>query len=402
MDIEAVYRAESRRVLATLIRLIGDFDRAEEALHDAFLAAADQWPREGMPANPRAWLVSAGRFKAIDRLRKRARFAKLEDGILALSEEAEELPPDPEPIADDRLRLIFVCCHPALPAAAQVALTLREVVGLTTEEIASALLARPTAVAQRIVRAKARIKEEAIRYEVPEAGELPGRLESVLRVIYLLFNEGYSASSGDSVTRPLLSSEAIRLARLLVELLPDREATGLLALLLLNDSRQAARMDKDGDLVLLDAQDRALWDRAGILEGLNFARAALARPPFGAYALQAAIAAAHATAPKPDETDWNAITGYYDLLAKADPNPVIALNRAVAIAMRDGPQAGLDVIEPLMARLEDYRFAHAARADLLRRLGRNDEARAAYLAALELTRQAPERRFLEKRLQELG
>lgn len=402
MDIEAVYRAESRRVLATLIRLIGDFDRAEEALHDAFLAAADQWPREGMPANPRAWLVSAGRFKAIDRLRKRARFAKLEDEILALSEEAEELPPDPEPIADDRLRLIFVCCHPALPAAAQVALTLREVVGLTTEEIASALLARPTAVAQRIVRAKARIKEEAIRYEVPEAGELPGRLESVLRVIYLLFNEGYSASSGDSVTRPLLSSEAIRLARLLVELLPDREATGLLALLLLNDSRRAARMDKDGDLVLLDAQDRALWDRAGILEGLNFARAALARPPFGAYALQAAIAAAHATAPKPDETDWNAITGYYDLLAKADPNPVIALNRAVAIAMRDGPQAGLDVIEPLMARLEDYRFAHAARADLLRRLGRNDEARAAYLAALELTRQAPERRFLEKRLQELG
>ena len=402
MDIEAVYRVESRRVLATLIRLIGDFDRAEEALHDAFLAAADQWPREGMPANPRAWLVSAGRFKAIDRLRKRARFAKLEDEILALSEEAEELSPDPEPIADDRLRLIFVCCHPALPAAAQVALTLREVVGLTTEEIASALLARPTAVAQRIVRAKARIKEEAIRYEVPEAGELPGRLESVLRVIYLLFNEGYSASSGDSVTRPLLSSEAIRLARLLVELLPDREATGLLALLLLNDSRRAARMDKDGDLVLLDAQDRALWDRAGILEGLNFARAALARPPFGAYALQAAIAAAHATAPKPDETDWNAITGYYDLLAKADPNPVIALNRAVAIAMRDGPQAGLDVIEPLMARLEDYRFAHAARADLLRRLGRNDEARAAYLAALELTRQAPERRFLEKRLQELG
>jgi RNA polymerase sigma-70 factor (ECF subfamily) len=402
MDIEAVYRAESRRVLATLIRLIGDFDRAEEALHDAFLAAADQWPREGMPTNPRAWLVSAGRFKAIDRIRKRARFQKVEQEILALSEEAEELPPDPEPIADDRLRLIFVCCHPVLPAAAQVALTLREVVGLTTEEVASALLARPSAVAQRIVRAKAKLKEDAIRYEVPEAPELPGRLESVLRVIYLLFNEGYSASSGESVTRPLLSSEAIRLARLLVELLPDREAAGLLALLLLNDSRRTARMDKSGDLVLLDAQDRSLWDQAEIIEGLNFARAALARPPFGPYALQAAIAAAHATAPSPDATDWNAIVGYYDLLGRADPNPVISLNRAVAVAMRDGPQAGLDLIDPLMAKLEDYRFAHAARADLLRRLGRDDEARASYLAALELTRQGPERRFLEKRLQELG
>ncbi|MEX0628971.1 MAG: DUF6596 domain-containing protein, partial [Cucumibacter sp.] len=400
---DALYRAESRRVLATLIRLIGDFDRAEEALHDAFLAAADQWPRTGVPANPRAWLVSAGRFKAIDRLRRRIRFRRVETDLVTLQEAAVDLPGEAEEIADDRLRLIFICCHPALPAPAQLALTLREVCGLTTEEIAAALLARPSAVAQRIVRAKAKIKDEAISYEVPEAADRSARLDRVLRVIYLLFNEGYSASQGEEVTRPSLSAEAIRLARLLAQLLPEREAVGLLALLLLQDSRRQARTSPEGELILLADQDRALWDRAEIEEGVVFARAALARPPFGPYALQAGIAAIHATAKDTEATDWGEIVAYYDHLAAADPNPVIALNRAVAIAMRDGPQAGLDLIDALLSgdRLADYRFAHAARADLLRRLGLTDDARAAYLRALELTRQAPERRFLERRLSEL-
>ena len=402
--VDAVYRAESRRVLATLIRLLGDFDLAEEALHDAFRAALEQWPRDGVPDNPRAWLVSAGRFKAIDGIRRRARFDSLEDHaeqVEALADESAE--PGEEGLEDDRLRLIFTCCHPALPADAQVALTLREVCGLTTEEIAHAFLTPAPTLAQRIVRAKSKIRDAGIPYLVPERSELPDRLDSVLRVVYLVFNEGYSASSGETLTRHDLSAEAIRLGRLMLELLPEPEVLGLLALMLLSESRRAARTSASGDLILLQDQDRSLWNREQIAEGVALVERALSSRGFGPYALQAAIAAVHAEAPDADATDWAEIVGLYDLLLDMEPSPVIELNRAVALAMRDGPAAGLEIIDAILARgeLGDYRLAHAARADLCRRLGRSGDARDAYQRALQLTRTEPERRFLERRLEEL-
>jgi RNA polymerase sigma-70 factor (ECF subfamily) len=402
---EAIYRAESRRVFATLVRLLGDFDLAEEALHDAFRAALEQWPSEGVPANPRAWLVSAGRFKAIDGIRRRARFTSVED----VAEEVEAVVdesavPNDESIEDDRLRLIFTCCHPALAPDAQVALTLREVCGLTTEEIAQAFLSAAPTLAQRIVRAKAKIRDARIPYEVPGPDELPQRLDSVLRVIYLVFNEGYSASSGVSVTRVDMSSEAIRVGRLLVALLPEPEAIGLLALMLLHESRRAARSSASGELVLLDEQDRSLWNRKLINEGSTLVEQALASRRFGPYAIQAAISAVHADAASTEATDWDEIVGLYEVLLRIEPSPVIELNRAVAVAMRDGPAAGLALIETILARgeLADYHLAHAARADLHRRLGNASQARASYERALELARQDPERRFLERRLSELG
>ncbi len=401
--VDAVYRSHSRRVLATLIRLLGDFDRAEEALHDAFTAAAERWPRDGVPANPLAWLVSAGRFKAIDRMRRRARLDA------SLAEIAERLDADTGDAAgwgelqDDRLRLIFTCCHPALAPDAQVALTLREVCGLTTEEIARAFLTAPPTLAQRIVRAKAKIRDARIPYEVPARDDLPDRLGSVLHVIYLVFNEGYSASSGALLTRPDLSGEAIRLGRLLVALLPEPEAVGLLALMLLHESRRAARTSPAGELVLMDDQDRSLWNRDQIAEGAALVERALSSRRFGPYTLQAAIAAVHAEAPTAAATDWAQIVGLYDVLARADPSPVIELNRAAAVAMRDGPSAGLTLIDAILARgdLTDYHLAHSARAELCRRLGRTGEARISYQRALGLTRQEPERRFLEQRLREL-
>jgi len=400
--VDSVYRSESRRVFATLVRLLGDFDAAEEALHEAFRAALEQWPRDGVPDNPRAWLVSAGRFKAIDRIRRDSRVDALDD------EAAENIPaPDAvqnEDIEDDRLRLIFTCCHPALAPDAQVALTLREVCGLTTEEIARAFLSAAPTLAQRIVRAKNKIRDAKIPYRVPPPEELPQRLDSVLRVIYLVFNEGYAASSGATLTRHDLSGEAIRLARLVVELLPEPEAMGLLALMLLHESRRAARTDGYGDLVLLEDQDRSAWNRDMIREGIALVERALATRRVGPYALQAAISAVHAGAAKAAATDWAQIVGLYDLLLRLEASPVVELNRAVAVAMRDGPAAGLALVEALLERgeLENYRLAHAAHADLCRRLGRNSEARAAYRRALELTRQAPERRFLERRLAALG
>ena len=398
----AVYRTESRRVFATLVRLLGDFDAAEEALHEAFRAALEQWPRDGVPANPRAWLVSAGRFKAIDAIRRDARVDALDDDAAANIPAAEA--PETEGIEDDRLRLMFTCCHPALHPDAQVALTLREVCGLTTEEIARAFLTAPPTLAQRIVRAKNTIRDAKIPYQVPAPDELPQRLDSVLRVIYLVFNEGYAASSGASLTRHDLSGEAIRLARLLVELLPEAEAIGLLALMLLHESRRAARTTGDGDLVLLEDQDRARWNRALIDEGTALTERALATRRVGPYALQAAISAVHAEAPAAAATDWAQITGLYDLLLRIEPSPVIELNRAVAVAMHQGPAAGLALVDALLARgeLHDYRLAHAARADFCRRLGRDDEARAAYECALALTHQEPERRFLERRLAALA
>ena len=402
---DAIYRAESRRVFATLIRLLGDFDLAEEALHEAFRAALEQWPRDGVPANPRAWLVSAGRFKAIDGIRRHARFDSIEDfseHVEAIPDEAPA-PWDDESIEDDRLRLVFTCCHPSLSPDAQVALTLREVCGLTTEEIAQAFLSAAPTLAQRIVRAKAKIRDARIPYQVPGPEELPERLDSVLRVVYLVFNEGYSASSGQELTRVDLSAEAIRLGRLLVELLPQPEAIGLLALMLLQESRRAARSTPTGELILLNDQDRSLWNRAQITEGLALVERALATRGFGAYTLQAAIAAVHAEATTAEATDWNEIVGLYDALLDAEPSPVVELNRAVAVAMRDGPAAGLTLIEAILARgdLREYHLAHAAQADLCRRLGRIADARAAYARAIELTRQAPERRFLERRLAEL-
>lgn len=403
--VEAAYREESRRIFATLIRLLGDFDLAEEALHEAFRAALEQWRRDGVPANPRAWLVSAGRFKAIDRIRRGARFDALEDHeerIATLGEDFRE--PDDGEIEDDRLRLIFTCCHPALASDAQVALTLREVCGLTTEEIAAAFLTTAPTLAQRIVRAKAKIRAARIPYRVPEPDELPERLDDVLRVIYLVFNEGYSASSGETVTRRDLSSEAIRLGRLLVELLPEPETMGLLALMLLHESRRAARTSADGDLIVLEAQDRTLWNRELIGEGVALVERALAVRRIGSYTIQAAIAATHAEAPEAAATDWAQIAALYDALLELEPSPVVKLNRAVAVAMRDGPGAGLALVDAILAdgSLNDYRLAHAARADLCRRLGRSAEARSAYEAALALTRQAPERRFLERRLAELS
>ena len=405
--VEEVYRTESRRVLATLIRLLGDFDLAEEALHDAFAAAAESWPRDGEPANPRAWLVSTGRFKAIDAIRRRARFDASQLEIadrLAADAEDDASRARLGDLEDDRLRLMFTCCHPALPPDAQVALTLREICGLTTEEIGRAFLTSASTVAQRIVRAKNKIRDARIPYQVPSRSELPDRLETVLHVIYLVFNEGYSASSGESVTRADLSGEAIRLARLLFELLPDPEVEGLLALMLLHDSRRLARATPDGELVLLDDQDRSLWSREQIAEGLERVRRALASRRFGPFGVQAAIAAVHAAAPTAAATDWGEIVALYDVLVRLEPSPVIELNRAVAVAMRDGPGAGLALIDAILERgeLGSYRFAHAARADLCRRLGRTADARAAYERALELAQQESERRFLERRLSELG
>jgi RNA polymerase sigma-70 factor (ECF subfamily) len=403
---EALYRDESRRVFATLIRLLGDFDLAEEALHDAFRAALEQWPREGMPAKPRAWLVSTGRFKAIDGIRRRARFDSVEDVAEQFEAVADETaaPWDAESIEDDRLRLVFTCCHPALAPDAQIALTLREVCGLTTEEIAHAFLSAAPTLAQRIVRAKAKIRDAGIPYQVPTPDELPERLDSVLRVIYLVFNEGYSASSGESLTRLDLSGEAIRLGRLLIELLPEPEAIGLLALMLLHESRRTARASLSGELILLADQDRSLWNREQITEGSALVERALAARRSGPYAIQSAIAAVHANAPSAEATDWSEIVGLYDVLLRVDPSPVIELNRAVAVAMRDGPSAGLALIDAILARgdLQDYRLAHAARADMYRRLDRTEQARDAYTRALALTRQEPERRFLERRLAELS
>ncbi len=400
--VAAVYRAESRAVLATLIRLLGDFELAEEALHEAFRAALEQWPRDGVPDRPRAWLVSAGRFKAIDQLRRQARFEPLdiERHDVAAEETASAAL---EGVPDDRLRLIFTCCHPALAADAQVALTLREVCGLATEEIAAAFLIPAPTLAQRIVRAKAKIRDARIPYEVPAASELPGRLEPVLRVVYLVFNEGYAASSGAALVRHDLCAEAIRLARLLVELLPEPEAIGLLALMLLQDSRRAARISASGELMLLDEQDRSLWNRAQIEEGTARVDRLLAARRLGPYTLQAAIASVHARAPDAAATDWRQIVVLYDALLHLEPSPVIELNRAVAVAMRDGPAAGLVLVDALLERgeLADYRLAHAARADFCRRLGRTAEARAAYQRALELTSQETERRFLARRLAEL-
>ena len=403
--VDSVYRTESRRVFATLIRLLGEFDLAEEALHDAFASAIEQWPRDGVPANPRAWLVSAGRFKAIDVIRRRARFdASLGEIAQQIdADNGEETEVDDERVADDRLRLIFTCCHPALAPDAQVPLTLREVCGLTSEEIARAFLTAPATVAQRIVRAKSKIRDARIPYQVPSRADLPERLESVLRVVYLVFNEGYSASSGESLTRADLSGEAIRLGRLLVELLPEPEVAGLLALMLIQESRRQARTSATGELVLLEQQDRSLWNADQVAEGKTLVEQALSSRHFGPYTLQAAIAAVHADAPTAKATDWAQIVSLYDVLAQAAHSPIVELNRAVAVAMRDGPAVGLALIDAILARgdLNDYYLAHAARADLCRRLGKSAAARTSYKRALELTRQEPERRFLVRRLDEL-
>ncbi|KAF2390658.1 RNA polymerase sigma factor [Pseudomonas frederiksbergensis] len=401
--VEQVYREDSRRILATLIRLLGDFDLAEEALHEAFFVAVERWQRDGVPDNPRTWLVSTGRFKAIDVLRRRARFKASRPLLIAQLEELEQADWSGEDVEDDRLRLIFTCCHPALAADAQVPLTLREVCDLTTEEIARAFLSAPATIAQRIVRAKAKIRDAKIPYQVPSLAELPERLDSVLRVIYLVFNEGYSASVGAELTREELTREAIRLGRLLVELLPEPEVMGLLALMLLHESRRPARSSDTGELILLDEQDRSLWDAGMIAEGCALVERALTLRRFGPYCLQAAIAAVHAEAPTAGETDWPQIVGLYDLLLRAVPSPVIELNRAVALAMRDGPLAGLTVVEDILARGEllDYHLAHSARAQFCRQLGRVEEARSAYERALELTQQEPEQRFIEGRLREL-
>jgi len=403
--LDEIYQSESRRVLATLIRLLGDFDLAEDALQDAFRAAMEQWPRDGVPANPRTWLVSVGRFKAIDALRRHARF---EAPLLDLDQQPDKSAGNPigqigEDIEDDRLRLIFTCCHPALTQEARVALTLREVCGLTTEAIAQAYLTNPATLAQRLVRAKKKIRDERIPYEVPSKVELSDRLASVLQVIYLVFNEGYSASAGDTLTRPDLSGEAIRLGQLLTELLPEPEAIGLRALMVLHESRRAARVSPQGDLILLEDQDRSLWNRRLITEGMALVRGAMFSGRFGQYTLQAAIAATHAVAASVAATDWAQIVGLYDLLAQVTPSPIVLLNRAVAVGMRDGPAAGLDLVDAILANgdLDDYHLAHSARAELCRRLGRMPEARASYERALALALQAPERRFLERRLRDL-
>jgi RNA polymerase sigma-70 factor (ECF subfamily) len=401
--VDALYRSDSRRVLATLIRLLGDFDLAEEALHDAFATAVEQWPEKGIPSNPGAWLISAGRFKALDRLRKSSRFESA-DGEVLDRLQAREMPDQGEEgVEDDRLRLIFTCCHPALSADAQIALTLREVCGLTTEEVARAFLTPAPTLAQRIVRAKSKIRDARIPYEIPSLADLPDRLDSVLHVIYLVFNEGYLASAGPELTRESVSAEAIRLGRLLVELLPEPEAMGLLALMLLHEARRAGRTSSLGDLILLEDQDRSLWNRVQIQEGVTLVERALASRRIGPYSLQAAIAAVHAEAPDTGSTDWAQIVALYDVLLKAEPSAVIELNRAAAIAMRDGPETGLELIDRIIAmgELVDYYPAHAARGELCRRLGRVSDAMAAYRRTLELVTQEPERRFLERRLTEL-
>ncbi|SCB60662.1 RNA polymerase, sigma subunit, ECF family [Rhizobium aethiopicum] len=403
--IDEIYRTQSRRVLATLIRLLGDFDRAEEALHDAFAAAARTWPVDGLPDNPSAWLVSTGRFKAIDTIRRRARFDAsqhhIEDSLYTV--DTTEIG-DMEPIEDDMLRLIFTCCHPAIPSDAQTAMALREICGLTTEEIAHAFLVPAPTVAQRIVRAKNRIRSANIPYEVPGREALPQRLDQVLHVIYLVFNEGYSASSGDDVVRADLTAEAIRLARLLLALLPHPDARGLLALMLLQDSRRLARSNEQGSLVLLADQDRSRWDRAKISEGLGLLAEAMRAAEISTYTLQAAIAAEHAKVSSAEETDWRRIALYYDLLLAAQPSAIVELNRAVAIAMAEGPAKGLDLVDAILRRqkLQAYHLAHSARADFLRRLGRAEEAIAAYRTALSLCRQEPEQAFLRKRISELA
>lgn len=404
-NINEIYRHESRRVLATLIRLLHDFDLAEEALHDAFMAALAQWPLEGIPNNPRAWLVSTGRFKAIDHLRRRAFFNK---SLAGIAEELENSVSDSEDwlnesIEDDQLKLIFTCCHPSLSQEAQLALTLREVCGLTTEEIARAFLAAPSTIAQRIVRAKNKIRDAAIPYEIPAQHELPERLQSVLHVIYLLFNEGYSASSGETLTRQNLTQEAIRLGRILMALMPQADAFGLVGLMLVQDSRSKARIDHKGDLITLDQQNRALWNRLQIEEASQLIQRALTMGGFGVYSVQAAIAAVHAEAPRYADTDWTEIVGLYDLLMRLSPSPVVELNQAVALAMRDGPTAGLQAVEAIRARgdLKDYYLLHAARADFYRQLGQFDVAKAAYLEALALTLQEPERRFLQEKIAQL-
>ena len=403
--VDAVYRSESPRILATLIRLLGDFELAEDALHDAFSAALKQWPKDGIPAKPSAWLITAGRFKAIDALRRSARF-DASQAIIAEQldgETREVVKLDSESIEDDRLRLIFTCCHPVLAPDARVALTLREVCGLTTEEIAHAFLTAPSTLAKRIVRAKAKIRDARIPYQVPSADELPDRLDAVLQVVYLVFNEGYSASAGESVTRPDLSGEAVRLGRLLAELLPEPEVMGLLALMLLQESRRVARTSPTGDLILLEDQDRALWNRDQIAEGQAMVKKALSLRRFGAYTLQAAIAAVHADASDAAATNWARIVGFYDVLLRVHPSPVVELNRAVAVAMRDSPDAGLALIDAILARgdLADYHWAHSAQAELWRRKGSTAKARASYELALTLARQEAERRFLERRLAEL-
>lgn len=404
--VDELYRLESRRIFATLVRLIGDFDLAEEAMQDAFAAAVSRWPQDGVPGNPRAWMVSTARFKAIDAIRRRARFdKKLEEHgaeLAPATTEIEEI--DESTFKNDHLRLIFTCCHPALSPAAQIALTLRETCGLTTEEIASAFLASPVTIAQRIVRAKAKIRDAKIPYVVPSSDDIPERLNSVLSVIYLVFNEGYSASSGSQATRADLSSKAIALVRELHELLPDPEVMGLLALMLLHESRRAARTDANGDLILLEDQNRALWNREQIAAGTQLVEAAFATRQVGVYALQAAISAVHAGAASAGETDWSEIVGLYDLLMQAEPSPVVELNRAVAIAMRDGAESGLQLIDGILDRgeLKDYHLVYAAKADLCRRLGRNSAAKQSYEQALALAKQEPERRFLQKRLQEVS
>lgn len=404
-SVEEIYQTESRRVLATLIRLVGDFDTAEEALNEAFAAAVEQWPREGIPANPRAWLVSTGRFRAIDAIRRNARhhasqleIARRLDETARVNESRQE-----DEWEDDRLRLIFTCCHPALAPQTQVALTLREICDLTTDEIASAFLTAPATIAQRIVRGKAKIRDAGIPYQIPELSELPARLESVLAVIYLVFNEGYSATSGDSLTRADLSDEAIRIGRLLVELLPEAEPMGLLALMLFQDSRRLTRSTPEGELVLLEDQDRTRWNTVAIAEAVKLVSRALATGKAGIYTIQAAMASIHATARTSAETNWTQMVVWYDILLQVAPSPVVELNRAVAVAMRDGPQAGLDLIEAIFDQEEllEYHLAHAARADLYRRLGNRVAARTSYQRALELAKQEPQRRFLEKRLREL-
>lgn len=402
-QVDAIYRSDSRRVLATLIRLLGDFDLAEEALHDAFATAVEQWAEKGIPASPRAWLISTGRFKAIDRLRKSTRFESDDASALERLEATPTPEQDEDAVEDDRLRLIFTCCHPALSPDAQIALTLREVCGLTTEEVAHAFLTPPPTLAQRIVRAKSKIRDARIPYEIPSRSDLPARLDSVLHVIYLVFNEGYLASSGESLTRADISGEAIRLGRLLVELMPEPEAMGLLALMLLHESRRSSRASPSGEMILLEDQDRSQWDRAQIEEGVDLVERALTSHRFGPYTLQAAIAAVHAEASSARATDWPQIVGLYDVLLRTDPSPVIELNRAAAIAMRDGPEAGLALIDAILVRgdLTDYHLAHAARGDLCRRLGRAVEAIAAYERALVLSTQEPERRFIGRRLEEL-